>query len=366
LQITQCYYELARAVESRISGNACWCTFATWASKQAGQTIRKEDLARTLEHVLGTEQAALEASGELSKAIEKLGVKSGTGQLMNFFRKVLDPEAAFARSSEAVARGNLKVFAEIGRAFARFNAACLDDSTYDADRIDMFCLELLPGEPPGGQKYLRQAFAHYYRAFFEPDQKARTELSLLANLEIGLHEQTRLQPEINEALAAPIIPPEIFTRNLLRALRPGWGRLNDLIWLFMRLFGRLSVIEPAIQTYLAAAQHQAQLIITESVMTIQLPEGKLLRLGLDLDSPYPLALQQITNPELLALLVQIDPTPESTAESGAKYWGDLPDRMHFIVELFRCYQTSPALSEPPFDADQTVELKAGRIPEGRL
>ena len=45
LQITQCYHELAAAMAARVSG-ANWCTFATWASRQAGQTIRQEDFAR--------------------------------------------------------------------------------------------------------------------------------------------------------------------------------------------------------------------------------------------------------------------------------------------------------------------------------
>jgi hypothetical protein len=39
LRITECYARLAAGVQS---GGANWCTFATWASKQAGQTIRKE------------------------------------------------------------------------------------------------------------------------------------------------------------------------------------------------------------------------------------------------------------------------------------------------------------------------------------
>ena len=52
LQITQCYCELSRAFAARTGGApANWCTFATWASKQAGQTIRKEDLARTFERL---------------------------------------------------------------------------------------------------------------------------------------------------------------------------------------------------------------------------------------------------------------------------------------------------------------------------
>jgi hypothetical protein len=44
LEITQCYYEISQCVAARIGASANWCTFATWASKQAGQTIRQEDL----------------------------------------------------------------------------------------------------------------------------------------------------------------------------------------------------------------------------------------------------------------------------------------------------------------------------------
>ena len=43
LRITQCYHELAVTVTARTGVCANWCAFATWASKQAGQTIRKED-----------------------------------------------------------------------------------------------------------------------------------------------------------------------------------------------------------------------------------------------------------------------------------------------------------------------------------
>ncbi len=49
LQITQCYYEISQAVARFAGTSANWCTFATWASKQAGQTIRAEDLVRALE-----------------------------------------------------------------------------------------------------------------------------------------------------------------------------------------------------------------------------------------------------------------------------------------------------------------------------
>jgi hypothetical protein len=55
LLITQCYCELSAAFAERINIGANWCTFATWASKQAGQTIRHEDLRRTLVNLLKNE-----------------------------------------------------------------------------------------------------------------------------------------------------------------------------------------------------------------------------------------------------------------------------------------------------------------------
>ena len=48
LEITHCYSRLAAAFAARSGEGANWCTYATWASRQAGRTIRGEDL---LEHL---------------------------------------------------------------------------------------------------------------------------------------------------------------------------------------------------------------------------------------------------------------------------------------------------------------------------
>ena len=366
LQITQCYHELALALKERTGGCANWCTFATWASKQAGQTVRKEDFTRTFEAIMGSEAAALQAARDLAAAAQQLGAALGINAIMDLIWKAFDPEAAFARASQAVARGNLKVFAEIGREFARFHVECLSDPVYDAENIARFCGQLRPGEPPDGQRYLRQAFMHYYQALFTEDNKARTELMLLGDLEIGFHEQTRLQPEINEALSAPVISPADFAHNLLEAVHAGWGRFTGMVWFVMRLFDRLAAFDTAIAEVHAVAQREAQYIITETMLTIEMPTFHRLRLGDDLVASFPPILQQITNPDLLALLAQIDPTPDSTRESGADYWGDLTDRMHFITDMFRCYAVSPQVYEPPFTSDQIHALKEGRLPAGRL
>ena len=366
LQITQCYYELGQVLAQRMGGTANWCTFATWASKQAGQTIRKEDLGRTMEVALGSGENVLDAAQNLRAAIGKLGKQLNIQELLNLIWKAYDAEAVFEHSSAAVGRGNLKVFAEIGREFARFYAKCLPDEVFNRESIERFMEPLRPGEPPEGQRYLRQAFQHYYQALFETDEEVKCQLLLLANLEIGFHEQTRLQPEIVEALVAPVIPPQTFARNLFKALRPEQDWRADIAWFFLRLLGRLVKFDTAIAAYVAGAQRQAQFLVTESMMTIEVPPRRRIMLGEDLSGKFPASLQEIKNPDLRVLLAEIDPTPDSLADSGANYWGDLADRIHFIADLFRRYELATELQGAPFDPEQTSAIKEGRLPTGRL
>jgi len=75
LQITQCYQELSAVLAQRISLGANWCTFATWASKQAGQTIRKEDLKRLLEIRLSSEAAMVQAADGFVATGKEIGVE---------------------------------------------------------------------------------------------------------------------------------------------------------------------------------------------------------------------------------------------------------------------------------------------------
>jgi len=366
LQITQCYHELASALAKRTGPHANWCTFATWASRQAGQTIRKEDLVRALEQSLTTTPATLQAAANVTTVARQIGARREPEEIRQRVWRALNPLAAIERASAAVARGNQKVFAEIGREFARFAAACLNDPAFDAEHIARFCAALRPGDPPEGQRYLRQAFTRYYQTFFESEAKTRAELMLLANLEIGLHEQTRLQPEIAEALEASLADPDQLTRDVIGALFPYYGWPVYAVLLFMRFIQRPLLIDIVINRLITVARQQVRMLLTEHMMVLCFPHGVRLRLGDDLKAEFPAALKQITRPDLRALLEQIDPTPDSLRETGAVDWADLPDRLHFIVDLFRCYQEAPDLWEPPFTPDQVTALKAGRLPGGPL
>jgi hypothetical protein len=331
---------------ARLGASANWCTFATWASRQAGQSIRREDLQRAIDHGLDAWIGA-GAADTIGHAARALGADQTISEIRSVVRATLGSNAAIARTAAAVARGNLKVFAEIGREFARFLTVCFNDSSPVDAHIEAFVGGLRGGHPPDGQRYLQQAFRRYYRALFEPDSAQRTQQLLLANLEIGFHEQTRLQPEIAEALDAGVIEARELAPKLLRQLFPRGGIVVRVRRFFLRLFGGRTPLDHAAEALVAEARAVIRRIITDHLMTLEL-SSRLLHLGTDLRSDFPARLSRLDDPELLALLAHIDPTPDSLRQSGARDWANLPDRLHFIADLFRCYHDTVDLFDPPF------------------
>jgi hypothetical protein len=286
LEITHCYSLLAASIDV----HANWCTYATWASRQAGRTIRGEDLLDRLMRELGRDAELLHPIRSISRWLLRRG----------WLRRLHTPFDAVELAGDAVARGNLKVFAEIGLVFARW----LDDGR-------------LPPEPP----LLRQAFGRY--------ASADREQIVLANLEIGLHEQTRLQPEIREAMEAAVAPKR----------RQRW-----LAWPVQRELTRLS-----------------RELITGSLMVLTLP-GAVLVLGRHLDRELP----GPADPELTALLGRYEPVPPALDDCGAKDWSVLDQRMHYLCHLFRAYHGDATLASAPFTPAQVERFRAGEIPDGEL
>jgi hypothetical protein len=239
------------------------------------------------------------------------------------------PFDAFERTSDAVARGNRKVFEEIGYEFARWLAE-------EPGFID----SLRDGDPPDGQRYLRSAFRRY------AGSPGPQEL-LLANLEIGLHEQTRLQPEICEALDAATITTEELGRRLCPRWRP-------------RIQKAAGVLAAPVQGRLASLSRE---LITHSLMVLSVP-GRILLLGANLDDPYPELLRVLSDEELAALIGRFEPVGPD--HSGATDWSDLNQRMHYIIHLFRAFHETHHLFDAPFTPGQVELMLAGTIPDGRL
>jgi hypothetical protein len=162
LEITQCYCELSTAFAKRTGIMANWSTFATWASKQAGETIRSDDLKRTLEALLKKEEGVEETLSLVVLLAKQLGAGQSLEQLRQSSIAVMLHDTA-NRAADAVSRGNKKVFEEIALEFARFITACLNDNAYGQENIDRFRESLRPGDPPGGQDLLKKAFDNYYQ-----------------------------------------------------------------------------------------------------------------------------------------------------------------------------------------------------------
>ncbi|MCO6453386.1 MAG: hypothetical protein J5I90_21570 [Caldilineales bacterium] len=365
LNITQCYHEMALALHDVSGDGANWCAVATWASKQAGQSIRKEDLVRSLEDLL-QQLATAPPPGLESEttAPEIAGIAwPDIGAAVSLLKDAISPSAAFERTSQAVARGNKKVFEEIGYEFARFLALFrsgrLDDAKFGA-----FLEDLQPGDPPDGQRLLRQAFRHYVNALQESDARLRAEWMFLANLEIGFHEQTRLQPEILEALDSPFYEPGPLRQAMLEALIPDPTARRELTQFPLSARARpLFDLRDAMTDRL---QQAARVVITERMMTLHVGNDETLFLGRDLRREFPAILRRLDNADLRELLQRIDPTPDSVQSTGAKDWGRLDDRMHFIGDLFRAYHLDPALFHHPFVTTQVIALRRGQLPPGRL
>jgi hypothetical protein len=357
LEITHCYGRLSAAMEQRTGPCANWCTFATWASRQAGRTIRGEDLIETLRTRLNEGPQFLHPLASLGRVLLRRGLFDPQTRLGRLTAQLHTPFDVFERASDAVGRGNRKVFEEIGLEFARYLHEVAPDAGADSPQLRTFLGGLRPGEPPDGQRYLRQAFSRYARVAATTDETARAQLLLLANLEIGMHEQTRLQPEIRESLDAPYDVKQDLDRRLLLVLAPWWRRPVPRV-----------LARPA-RALAARAQHGlADLlreIITRSLTVLSLP-GRVLYLGAHIDEPVPAALAKLTDVELTALLGRFEPKLPAVDDAGAHDWSDFAQRMHYIAHLFRAFHLHEELRGPPFTPEQVEAFMTGTIPDGAL
>ena len=353
LRITQAYHELSLAVADAVGPGANWCTFATWASRQAGQTIRGDDLGRRIEQVFAGSEAVQFIVGRLRDLRRALTRGIEAGAVLKVVRDACAPLFIVTRVADAVARGNKKVFDEIGLEFARFVAA------REPGTLERFSEGLRPGDPPDGQRLLAAAFHGYAHARAIADPKQRSERMLLANLQIGLHEQTRLQPEIAEALNTSVPDPQALKQRLLDAVVPPAERESRRTRVERTVLDRLCA--PVVERLRALVRAE----VTAELMTLALPSG-VLRLGRDVTGEFPSSLVTLTDPELTTFLQTVDPTPDTPLGSGTEDWAVLRDRMHFIADLFRARHEDPALFQGPFSTDQLRTIAEGRTPDGDL
>jgi hypothetical protein len=353
--ITQGYHQLAVATRARIGPAANWCAFATWASRQAGRTIRREDLRRALLTRIERLPELRPLITAVVAAAPRTGAGNSAGSVLRAVADAVEYDGGLDRAVTAIGDGNRKVFAEIGAAFARFLEASV---ALERGAVDAFLDSLAPGPPPDGQDMLRQAFAAYAAGAAAAEDE-RAQLFHYANLLIACHEQVRLQPEISAAMNAAIDVDAVRDR-LITALLPSlWRRIRHRL---ASLLGRRPPLDTAVERLLLAVQRVLREVITEHAMTLELPDGSVVAMGRDLALSHSPLLARITNADLDALIRRLDPTPDTTRGSGARDWGVLEQRLHFVAELFRCHYSTELLFHTPFTDAQLASLRSGRMP----
>jgi hypothetical protein len=351
LWITQRYHELA--VQLRAAGleqDATWCAFAVWASKTAGATIRGDELPRSVQdlldgdattgllhrfnHTLGT---ALEASLERSHLIGAV--------------KEVNQDVA-----SSIAAGNVMVFSELAPLFTVLAEVAPDTSAEGRAKLKSELdngLHLLD-EQDIDTTSVRAAFDAYQRAFDYPEERS-TQI-LAGNILAVSHEQERLQPNIRSALDAAV--HQVFQSLATRELAPK-KPAHGLHHLFSTLVGEVgSLLEDAWRSALTGLM----LRLVTSGETLDLHESVPPLYG----SLYPPELADLSGSAAETPFSTWDRTKGSGDPTGAEDWGELPERMNYIVTLFRSRQRHSALFDPPFSSAQLAALADGRLPDEPL
>ncbi|MBS2022569.1 MAG: cyclic nucleotide-binding domain-containing protein [Deltaproteobacteria bacterium] len=350
-KITHSYHRLALdLMELMGPQDVNWLAFGAHASKTAGYSIRKEELPL---YEVGEALARNATVGPLLR-------KSGSLLAQSFVTRAVND--VLERVSQAISDGNLRIFGDMAPVIVRFLELVRADTRYDSAKMAAFRATLRPGPSDAeGQETLGASLDAWYQAAHERDAKKRAELVLLGNARMGLHEQIRVQPDIDEALNAP--------------LRLTFGdELGNAVEARLRLVPgplrrQLRKGADALERPLVAAIARAlRKLITQRMMRLRLPFQDVW-MGADVTvaaqrGSVPRELREITNPELKALFERYAPqgpvdAAGMSAGTAAVDWSKLEDRMKFILQLFRSRQKSLELFTAPLGDEEMAAISGG-------
>ncbi len=299
-EINATYHELARSLASRSAhGDLSWCAFATWASASAGRIIAMDEVPSRFRTLL---DASATYHGALSHLIGHL---KHTEVL-----RAADVVAGQVR--DAMAEGNVLVFAELAPAFAALQA----------------------DEPlPAGPDAVAEAFDHYRLADTATDRRATAQQMLAANVLAVAHEQARLQPYIATALDAGL-------RDALHETTDGR---------FLRPVAR--DLRAHLEPLLRAAERAWNEALTKHGTRLATPE-RVFDMGVDVPplpdgSIGPEDLATIDDHDVAEIVARYDRTGGTLSRSAADDWSDLGQRMNYISCLFRSRQQQALLLQAP-------------------
>jgi hypothetical protein len=328
LKVTHAHHLLALALQE-VTGpqaGANFHTWAVWGSRKAGVTIREEGLDRAMREVTILALCTGLLSGfvlgfSLSYWLPWwiVPVLSAVGAISGAWTGRRWLTVGRRRAAELMLVGNRTVLEDIGGQTARFVSWFRGGAADSAD-FAKFLEGFRPGRTEdGGQDLLRRAFTQYYRAALADDSAEKQRTTYYANCLAILHEHIRLQPYIAGSLP--------------------WIVRRCVTWRLMRYDVGL-----------------LRLAVGDDVP------------GLDgLDDPE--SLQELTDPEAREFLFGpngLDPSGSRRVGTAAGDWTKLPERMRYVVNLFRALHLNPDVATPPYSARQFEHIRNGRIPPGPL
>ena len=296
--ITLCHYELSIAL-SGVLGEDVGSNFhswAVWGSKKAGVTIRQEDLeqARTdamrvagiTGGLVGLGVARWLEKRDRKKTWYALGAAVGpvTGALCGSALAVWSRRKA----ARLVLEGNKLVLNDIGRVTAGFVTRFR--SGIEPVALDEFCAAL-------SDPLLSGAFRAYGEAALARNIELKHQACYLGNLLAILYEHKKLQPFIEGAM--PLIVRRCVTKRMLTF---------DI--------------------------GNRKLSVTEDVPSLD-------------DGDFPKSLAVVSYPKLVDFLADWDRSADSVENSAANDWTQLPQRMSYIVDLFRRFHLDPNVTAEP-------------------
>lgn len=264
-KITRDYANVSRQMQDVLGpgAGANWATFAGFASSRAGQAIRNQD----------------DPGGRTDRDLTALG--SSLPLVGGMFKPYNN---MYTNESNQASAGNSKVYNEIYPKFQDFVKTFKGLKQPDQQKWDQFAKGFSPD-----QHTLLDGFHNYYNSMFQTG-KAKNESITLGNIQMGLHEQRRLQPQIQGAF-----PP-----------------------------GQSAQLTQTAQAQIGSHTYN---------------------LGQDVKGGIDPSLRNIDNPQLRSILQQYAPNVlhGSTQGSGARDWANLDERMRFIATLFASHYSDPSL-----------------------
>ncbi|MDW3220484.1 MAG: oxygenase MpaB family protein [Acidimicrobiales bacterium] len=329
--VTICYVDLSnRMAELLGDEDANWCCLAVWPSFTVGETIRDTNDSLGLTKLT----AKIPFRNYRQKTTAKiLGGSYGKQRVVN----------------RSIAAGNRGVFFEIAMVWADFMDTFADlaamSSEQEKEAWTGFTQRVrdLP-KPPGKlwpvehREGLIEGCEKYLEAMHTDDDKRKAELILHGNLLMGYHEQSQLQGWLDLSLGD----------NPRRFIK--WSPLRFVP--FVRGPMERGMIR----------------MITEYVFVVHM-DDEVVRVGRDLppkkgmSALYEGPLAELTDPELVALVEQLDDADRDDDAEGARRWNDFNDRMRFISSLFRSRQRQGLVGIMPYTDGQyeTIMAEAAEI-----